>query len=66
MACNKAVQAQKAQIAVRDKELGQAEAMLNVNAKEIADLSDKVDAWYRSPYLWVIVGAAVGAYVVKR
>lgn len=65
-AADKALEAQKAQITIRDKELGQAEILLKSKNEIIAEQDKTIHAWYRSPYLYLFLGAAVGVYVGKR
>ncbi len=64
--CNKAVEAQTAQVQIRDKEIGQAEAMLAVQSKENSDLKREADAWYNSKILWFVLGAGITSYFIKK
>lgn len=61
-----AIQAQKSQIEVRDRELGQAEKMLADLKTENRSLKDSADAWYNSRTLWLVVGGVAAAYIVRH
>ncbi len=65
-ACDEALQAKDLQIKIRDEQVGQGQAMLNASVKEVEDLKRERDAWYKSPYLYVVLGLAAGVYVGKH
>jgi uncharacterized protein YfiM (DUF2279 family) len=57
---------QQAQVKIRDQELGQAQILLQAQAKEVTDLKASNDSWLKSPTLWLIVGAVAGAYIARH
>lgn len=62
----KAIQAQKVQISIRDQELSQAQVILNANAAEISALKAEKDSWLNSKWLWIGVGAGSAAFLLKH
>lgn len=56
-----AIQAQKAQIDIRDLQIKQSKDIIELQNKEIVVL--KSDSLFKSPWLWLTVGAVVGAYL---
>lgn len=65
-ACGKVVQAQKKQIEIRDLRIKQDEDQLKNVTDERNSAVNALGAWYRSPWLWLAVGAGTSAYLLKR
>lgn len=65
-AAEKAVQAQKEQVEVRDLRIKQDEDQLSAVSKEYESLQKSSNAWYKSPYLFLIMGLGVGLYLGKK
>lgn len=54
---------------IRDQEITQAQALLKSRATEIEQLSKENTAWYKSPFMYVVVGVAgviLGVAITKR
>lgn len=65
-AADKALAAKQDQISARDVTIGDLKIMTKAQADEIAAKDRQLSAWYRSPYLWVVVGLGVGLYVGRK
>lgn len=57
---------QTQQIQIRDLRIKQDEDQLGAVTKDNEVLTSKINSWYRSPYLWVVVGIVAGVYAGKK
>lgn len=61
-ACDKALADKDAQIGIRDNRIEFDEKMIQEQSKRI----ESQDAWYKSPFLWLFIGGATGAYLMRK
>jgi hypothetical protein len=59
------IQDQQKQIEIRDLRVKATEDRLGDVTKERNDARQSADAWYKSPYLYLFLGLAVGVSAVK-
>lgn len=65
-ACDDALQKAQGQIDLRDMEILKYDVMSKTQADQIAEKDRQLNAWYRSPWLYLGLGLAGGLYLGKR
>lgn len=65
-ACDRALTAKDAQIEARDKTISDLKVMSKKQADELQSATDKLGAWYRSPWLYLGLGLAGGLYLGRK
>jgi len=65
-AADQVIQAQQQQILTRNNALEDYGVMTKKQADDLAEANRKIDAWYRSPYLYLALGLGAGLYLGKK
>lgn len=65
-ACDTALADKQAQIDVRDKELSQAQIMLDSDTKELESMKRSDNAIYNQKWVWVVIGAVGAGFIIKH
>lgn len=65
-ACDKAISDQKKQIEIRDLAITQSRDEISRQVAVIQDQDKQLHAWYNSKWLWLAIGAAGTAYLIKK
>lgn len=63
---DKALSDKQKQIDIRDLRITNYDSLTTSLNNENVRLKTEVDAWYRSPYLWVVMGIVVGGYLKSK
>lgn len=63
---DKALSDKQKQVDIRDLRIANYDTLTTNLNNENTTLKSQVDAWYRSPYLWILVGAVVGGYLKSK
>lgn len=65
-ACDTALDAKDHELDLANLAITQSKAQNELLTQQVQDANAKLDAWYRSPYLYLIVGILAGGYVAKK
>lgn len=65
-ACDKALTAKDAQITARDQTVSDLKVMSKKQADELQSANDKLNSWFRNPWLILAVGVGAGIYLGRK
>ena len=65
-ACDKALKDSQNQVTIRDQQLSQAELALKRQTDVAQAAQDKLDVWYRSPAVLLLLGVVAGFVVSEK